>query len=43
MVDEVWESQERLDAFGERLVPVVQEHHVASGQPQIMPVVNVLQ
>jgi hypothetical protein len=43
MVYEVWESQERFDAFGPRLMPVLQQHQVESGQPEVMPVVNVLQ
>ena len=42
MVYEVWESQDALDAFAPRLMPVLQEHQVDPGQPQVMPVVNVL-
>ena len=42
MVYEVWEDQSALDAFGQRLMPVLQEHKVDPGQPDVMPVVNVL-
>jgi hypothetical protein len=42
MVYEVWQSQAELDAFGERLMPVLKEKQVDPGQPQVMPVVNVL-
>ena len=42
MVYEVWESQQALDAFGQRLMPVLQEQQLDPGQPQVMPVVNIL-
>ena len=42
MVYEVWESQEALDAFGQRLMPVLQKHEIDPGQPMVMPVVNVV-
>ena len=42
MVYEVWESQAALDAFGQRLMPVLQENKVDPGQPQVMPVVNII-
>jgi len=42
MVYEVWESQERLDEFGQRLRPALQEHQVEPGQVQVMPVVNLV-
>jgi hypothetical protein len=42
MVYEVWEDQGALDAFGPRLMPVLQQHQVDPGQPQVMPVVNVI-
>lgn len=41
MVYEVWESPEALDAFGQRLMPVLQQHKVDAGQPVVMPVVNI--
>jgi len=42
MVYEVWESQAALDAFGQRLMPVLKENSVDPGQPMVMPVVNVI-
>jgi hypothetical protein len=42
MVYEVWESQGALEEFGQRLMPVLQNHQVQSGEPQVMPVVNIM-
>ena len=42
MVYEVWETQDALDEFGQRLMPVLQQQNLDPGQPQVMPVVNVL-
>jgi hypothetical protein len=42
MVYEVWETQDALDAFGPRLMPVLQQHQLDPGEPMVMPVVNVL-
>ena len=42
MVYEVWEDQAALDAFGQRLMPVLQDKQIDPGQPDVMPVVNVL-
>ena len=42
MIYEVWESQAAFDAFGPRLMPVLQKHQIDPGQPQVMPVVNVV-
>jgi hypothetical protein len=42
MVYEVWESQDALDAFGQRLMPVLQQHQLDPRQPQVMPAINVL-
>ena len=42
MVYEVWETQDALDAFGQKLMPVLQQQNLDPGQPQVMPVVNVL-
>ncbi|MGH9165215.1 MAG: hypothetical protein ACRDZW_06880 [Acidimicrobiales bacterium] len=43
MVYEVWESQEKLDAFGARLMPILQELGIDPGQPSVMAVVNLQQ
>lgn len=41
MVYEVWENQQALEAFGQHLMPVLQQNQINTGQPDIMPVVNV--
>ena len=35
-------NQEAFDAFGPRLMPVLQQHKVDPGQPAVMPVVNIV-
>lgn len=41
-VSEVWESKEKLDAFGEKLRPRLEEAGIQmSGQPEVLDVVNV--
>ena len=37
-VSEIWDSQEQLDAFGERLMPVLSEVGIEPGQPEILQV-----
>jgi hypothetical protein len=37
-VSEVWDSQEQLDAFGERLMPVLSEVGIEPGQPEVLDV-----
>lgn len=39
---EVWESQDKADAFAERLMPLLQEVGVDPGQPEIAEVINVV-
>ena len=43
MVYDVWDSQEDFDAFGAVLMPILAEVGVDPGQPQVMPVHNVIQ
>ena len=43
MVYDVWDSQEDFDAFGATLMPILAEVGVDPGQPQVMPVHNVVQ
>jgi len=43
MVYDVWASQEEFDAFGEKLVPILKSHNVDGGQPDVMPVHNLIQ
>ncbi len=41
-VSEVWDSREQLDAFGERLMPVLADAGIDPGQPEIVDVHNVI-
>ena len=41
-VSEIWDSQEQLDAFGERLMPVLSEVGIEPGQPEILEVHNIV-
>jgi hypothetical protein len=43
MVYDVWESQEKFDAFGATLMPILQEMGVDPGQPDIMAVHNIIE
>ena len=40
-VSEVWESEEKLRAFGEKLMPVLEDVGIQmAAEPEILPVVN---
>jgi hypothetical protein len=40
-VSEVWESEEKMRAFGDRLMPVLEDVGIQlGGEPEILPVVN---
>jgi hypothetical protein len=39
-VSEIWDSEEQLRAFGERLLPLLQDVGIDPGQPDIFPVHN---
>jgi hypothetical protein len=43
MVYDVWDSQADFDAFGAALMPVLAEAGVDPGQPEVMPVHNLIQ
>ena len=43
MVYDVWSSQEEFDAFGETLIPIMQEIGIDPGTPDVMPVHNLVQ
>ncbi|MGI8664043.1 MAG: hypothetical protein ACR2LQ_12665 [Acidimicrobiales bacterium] len=43
MVYDVWDSQESFDAFGQTLMPILGELGVDPGQPDVMPVRNIVQ
>ena len=42
MVFEVWDSQADFDAFGKVLMPVLAKNNIDPGQPDIMPIHNVI-
>lgn len=41
-VSEIWDSQEQLDAFGERLRPVVEDVGIEMGEPELLEVHNIV-
>ena len=41
-VSEIWDSQEQLDAFGERLMPVLAEVGIEPGEPELMNIHNIV-
>jgi hypothetical protein len=41
-VSEIWESQEKLTAFGERLMPILADVGIDPGQPEILEVYKIV-
>ncbi len=41
-VSEIWDSREQLDAFGERLMPVLEELGIDPGEPEILEIHNIV-
>jgi len=41
-VSEIWDSQEKLEAFGERLMPVLAEVGIEAGEPELIEIYNVV-
>ena len=42
-VSEIWDSRERFDAFGERLMPVLKDVGIElSGEPEMLEIHNIL-
>ncbi|HXS48348.1 MAG TPA: hypothetical protein VN756_12905 [Solirubrobacterales bacterium] len=41
-VSEIWDSQEQLDAFGERLMPVLAEVGIDPGEPEVVEIHNIV-
>jgi len=39
---EVWESQEKANAFAERLMPLLKDIGIDPGQPEVGEVINVI-
>ena len=38
----VWDTQEQLDAFAARLMPILAEFGIDPGQPEVFPVHNII-
>ena len=41
-VSEIWDSQEQLNAFGERLMPVLSELGIEPGEPQLLEIHSIV-
>jgi len=41
-VSEIWDSQEQLNAFGERLMPVLADVGIEPGEPQLIEIHNIV-
>jgi hypothetical protein len=41
-VSEIWDSREQLDAFGERLMPVLAEVGIEPGEPELLEIHNIV-
>jgi hypothetical protein len=41
-VSEIWDSREQLDAFGERLMPVLSDVGIDPGQPDFFEIHNII-
>jgi hypothetical protein len=41
-VSEIWDSREQLEAFGQRLMPVLEEIGIDPGQPEILEIHNIV-
>ena len=41
-VSEIWESQEKMGAFAERLMPVLAENGINAGEPEFIEIHNII-
>jgi hypothetical protein len=41
-VSEIWESQQQFEAFGQRLMPLLNEVGIDPGQPEILQIHNTI-
>jgi len=41
-VSEIWDSREQLDAFGERLMPVLSDVGIDPGEPEVLEIHNII-
>ena len=38
----VWDSQEQFEAFAARLMPILEEFGIDAGEPEVLPVHNIV-
>jgi len=41
-VSEIWDSREQLEAFGERLMPLLAEIGIDAGEPEVVEIHNII-
>jgi hypothetical protein len=41
-VSEIWDSREQLEAFGERLMPLLADVGIEPGEPEVIEIYNVV-
>ena len=41
-VSEIWDSREQFEAFGERLMPILQDAGIDPGEPELLEVHNIV-
>jgi hypothetical protein len=41
-VSQVWDSREQMEAFGQRLMPILAEVGIDPGQPEVVQVHNII-
>ena len=41
-VSEIWDSREQLDAFGQRLMPLLADAGIDPGEPEILDIHNII-
>jgi hypothetical protein len=41
-VSQVWDTQEQLDAFGARLMPILSDLEITPGDPEVLEVHNII-
>lgn len=41
-VSEIWDSREQLEAFGERLMPLLAEVGIEPGEPEVLEIHNLI-
>ena len=41
-VSEIWDSREQLEAFGERLMPILADIGIEPGEPEIVDIYNIV-